>query len=287
MSVCFVDTYMGGCFLVFGTALAAVVGLIVARRFTDLKTLTECHEVGNALLTVVGTMYAVLLGLVVVDSIAKFQKAGVIVEQEANTLADVFLLSERFPEPKRLEVQRLCKEYADDVVNREWKEMARGSISHTARSTVIALTWAVCNFEPVTENQKSIYPVAVTQACQLWDNRRARINMSLSTVPAPEWVVLIVGGLVTISFTYFFGLENLRVQIAMTSMVAVLIALNVLLVVMFGNPFSGEVMVHPDALRVDQAIFDNRLSGISGPLSMVRHPVVLLAVRRSRSLVLR
>jgi hypothetical protein len=67
--------------------------------------------------------------------------------------------------------------------------------------------------------------------------------------------VIILGGIVTVGLTYVFVFDDLRIQIAPTAMVALLIALNIFLVVMFGYPFSGDLKVSPENLRVALAVF--------------------------------
>jgi len=53
-----------------------------------------------------------------------------------------------------------------------------------------------------------------------------------------------------VGLTYFRVLDDLRIQVALTAMVAVLIALNIFLILMFGYPFSGDLHVSPDSFRV-------------------------------------
>src|SRR5437764_685782 len=89
---------------------------------------------------------------------------------------------------------------------------------------------------------------------ELWNNRRTRTVTAAQGVPALEWVVLIIGGAVTISFTYFFKLEHLKIQMVMTAMVAMIIALSLYLVLMFGYPYSGELKVDNAGFRVTHAI---------------------------------
>jgi hypothetical protein len=254
-----VDSYIIGTILILGISLLSVLGLLVVRKYFDLEKLKSCHEVGGYLLSVVGTMYAVLLGLIVVDAMTKFQTASEVVEQEANSLADVFLLANSFPEEKCHKVRVICNDYVKEILTDEWPAMANGKISKSARKAIVELMKEVMTFEPVTENQKAIYPIAVQEACQVWDYRRARTNMAQHGIPVVEWVVLIIGAIVTIVFTYFFGLSDARAQMAMTAMVSLLISLNMYLVILFGAPFSGDLQVSPDAFRVDKLIFDNQL----------------------------
>lgn len=253
------DSYVAGSILIFSVSLLSVLGLLVVRKYFDLDKLRSCHEVGGYLLSVVGTMYAVLLGLIVVDAMTKFQAAREIVEQEANSLADVFLLADSLPPEKCRKIRVVCNDYVKEILTEEWPAMADGKISKTARKAIVELMKEVMSFEPVTENQKAIYPLAVQEACQVWDYRRARTNMAQHGIPAVEWIVLIIGAVVTIVFTYFFGLTDAKAQMAMTGMVSLLISLNMYLVILFGSPFSGDLQVSPDSFRVDKLIFDNQL----------------------------
>jgi len=254
-----IDNYPIGAALITIVTLLSVIGLLFVRKQFHLDELRKSHEVGGYLLSVVGTMYAVLLGLVVVDSMTKFQQARSIVESEANSLADVFMLADKLPPPKAKAVHELCNFYCSELLSKEWPAMAKGKISMDARKAAIKLIKEVSDFEPVTENQKAIYPILLQETCQVWDNRRARTNISQYGVPNVEWAVLIIGGIVTVVFTYFFGLENARAQIAMTAMVSLLISLNLYLVVLFGAPFSGDLAVGVDAFKVDKQIFENQL----------------------------
>jgi hypothetical protein len=254
-----VASYLNLILLIVGCTALAVLGLLITRRKYDVASLSNLHEVGGYLFSVIGTLYAVLLGLVVVDAMSKFDHARSITEQEANSLADIFLLAEQLPTEKRLGVQHLCLEYVDEVINNEWKAMDEGKVSLTARRKAIDLMRTASSFEPVTENHKAVFPVILTECCALWDNRRARSNLVNYGLPAMEWLVLSLGAAVTVVFTYFFGVKSLKAQIVMTAMVAFLISLNIVLVIQYGYPFSGDVKVHPDAFRIDRQIFEQYL----------------------------
>jgi Na+/proline symporter len=62
------------------------------------------------------------------------------------------------------------------------------------------------------------------------------------------WLVLLGGAVVTISFTFFFGMESLIAQTVMTGLLALLIFSELLVVIAIDRPFTGAVKVHPTAL---------------------------------------
>ncbi len=253
------DSYLSAITIFTLGVLLSVVGLILVRQKVPVDSLMENHEVGGYMLSVVGTMYAVLLGLVVVDAMSRFQEARTIVEQEANSLADVFVMARRFPEEKKKKIESLCLNYVTEVVQVEWPMMGDFQKSSKARKMCFDLMHEVIDFEPVSESQKAVYPIAVQEVCNLWENRRARTNISDNGMPVEEWVVLILGASVCSVFSYFFGLRNLKAQMIMTGLSSSLIALNLFLVLMFGYPFTGDMKIKPDALYVDKLIFERML----------------------------
>jgi hypothetical protein len=253
------DTYFSGFFLVVGSSGLAVIGLLLVRRCLDSRTLIACHEVGGYLLSVVGTLYAVLLGLIVVEAMGRFQAARQTTDQEANALADIVLFSHGLPSSKRAEILRRSATYAELVLDKEWKAMDDGGFSPEARRAAVDLVRTVSDFEPTTEREKATFAVELQAAGELWNNRRVRIATSTHGIPALEWVVLIAGAIVTIIFTYFFMIERLAIQIAMTALVSMIISLNIYLVMMFGYPFSGDLTVGADSFRLAQTIMEDRV----------------------------
>jgi hypothetical protein len=89
---------------------------------------------------------------------------------------------------------------------------------------------------------------------EFWNSRRTRTITAGHGVPPLEWLVLIVGGAITVSFTYFFKLDHLMIQVCMTAMVAIMIALCLYLVLMFGYPYSGDLKIDPAGFQVTRAI---------------------------------
>ena len=78
------------------------------------------------------------------------------------------------------------------------------------------------------------------------EGRSGRLNFSDYSMPEIEWLSLLVGGVVTIGFTFLFAVKSDRIQSIMTGLVALMVSLNLYLVFMFDQPFSGEIKVTPD-----------------------------------------
>src|SRR5262249_16950767 len=107
--------------------------------------------------------------------------------------------------------------------------------------------------------ENNLQQALFAQLDELNDARHTRMMVAEPEFDAIIWAVLIAGGCVLVVFTYFFGVENLAVQIVMTVMVTLTLALNLCLVIMFGYPYSGDVRVSPAPFVTDVATFEREM----------------------------
>ena len=254
------DMVYTGCWngiAIVASAVIVAIGVVAAtRRLFAAADLRDGHESTGTLLAIVGTLYAVLLGLVVVDAMARFDKAAESARMESNCLADIFLLSDQLPEPFRGRIHEICRTYARLVVDVEWQKMERAQMSVEARATAVALTRSLDGFEPATESQKIVYPAILEQVRELWDHRRDRAANAEYGIPTIEWVVLVVGAIVTIFLAGLFHVGSRRLHFVVTAMTGLVIGLNLYLVCLFGYPFAGELSVSNRPFKIDIAIFE-------------------------------
>jgi hypothetical protein len=90
-----------GIAIIGGAILVALAVVALARRLFPHEALRQGHDATGNLLAVVGTLYAVLLGLIVVDAMANFERAMEVVQLESNCLADVYPRANRRPAPSK------------------------------------------------------------------------------------------------------------------------------------------------------------------------------------------
>jgi hypothetical protein len=70
------------------------------------------------------------------------------------------------------------------------------------------------------------------------------------SLPTVLWVVLIVGGIVTVGFAYLFGMENSWAHALMVGSLAGVIALVLFTIAAMDHPFSGGARVGPEAFEL-------------------------------------
>jgi hypothetical protein len=85
---------------------------------------------------------------------------------------------------------------------------------------------------------------------ELADARRARMVEAEEGVPAVLWAVLVFGGVITVGFTYLFGLENTWSHRLMVAAVAGLIGLVLFTIGTLEYPFYGGTRIGPEAFEL-------------------------------------
>jgi len=241
----------------------AVGGLIFVERSVPTSLRRQHNDVAGFIYAVLGVVYAVLLGLMVVAVWEQWNAATDTADREASELAEVFWVADRMPESEGHRIQELVRSYARVVVNEEWPLMRQGESSPKAWELLDEIRSAVQNSQPSTPAQQVLYEEGLERVHELADARRARLLEADQGLPSILWIVLIVGGIVVIGFTYLFGLESTVIHLLMVAALVLIIALVLFTVAELDFPFSGGVRIGPEAMEKVLGRFEtSRLSDL-------------------------
>jgi Protein of unknown function (DUF4239) len=229
--------------------LVAVVGLLLVQRLVPPDRREAHNDVAGFIYAVLGVAYAVLLAFVVIAVWEEYKTAQTNVESEANELAGVYFLASQLPEPQRTRLQDLARTYARVAVEEEWPMMERGQTSPRADSLLGQLRLELLQFDPRTRGEQVLYERGLTDLHNAIDARRSRLLEVREGIPNLLWVVLVVGGVITVSFTYLFGLKSNLAHALMVAALTLLICGVLFTIAEFNNSFSGPVAIQPDAFR--------------------------------------
>jgi hypothetical protein len=229
--------------------LAAVVGLVLVQRLVPPALREEHNDVAGFIYAVVGVAYAVLLAFVVIAVWQDYEAARHTVESEANELAGIYFLADRFSEPDRVRVQDLARSYARAVAEEEWPLMERGEMSPRASSLLSELRSRLLVLDPRTNAEQVLYDRALTQVHEVANARRLRVLEVQQGIPDILWVVLVGGGVITVCFTYLFGLKNNWAHVLMVAALTLVITSILFTIGSFDYPFTGGTRLQPTAFE--------------------------------------
>jgi uncharacterized membrane protein len=230
--------------------LASVAGLVLVQHLVSTELRKQHNDVAGFIYAVIGIAYAVLMGLVVVASWEQFQTARNTTEREASELAELFWLGHRLPQTEGHRLQELTRSYARVVVDEEWPLMAQGESSTRAWGLIDEIRLTVQNQDPDTEAEQVLYDQGLERVHDLADARRDRLVEAREGIPTILWVVLVVGAIVTIGFTYLFGLDDNTTHTLMVAALALVIGLVLFTIGSLEYPFGGDGRLGPEAFEL-------------------------------------
>jgi hypothetical protein len=227
----------------------AVGGLILVQRLVPASVRGQHNDVTGFIYAVLGVVYAVLLGLMVVAVWEEWNSAAETADEEASSLAEIFWLADRMPDSEGRHIQELARSYARVVVNEEWPLMEQEKSSPEAWDLLDEIRGRLQNFDPSTPAQRVLYEQGFERMNDLADARRDRLLEAEQGLPAILWVVLIAGGIIVVGFTYLFGLGSTLIHLLMVAALALIISLVLFTVAALDFPFKGDITVGPDAME--------------------------------------
>jgi len=230
-----------------GICLLSLGGLMLVQRLVPVDSRRPHNDVAGFIYAALGVIYAVVLALVVIAVWGEYDAASETVEQEANSVAEIFWLGHRLPEPEGSHLQELARSYAQEVVNKEWPLMEQGRSPLMTSQEGTPAGWTLIDdiranlqeFQPRTKAEEQLYAEGLDQVQRLADARRMRLVAAEEGIPGVLWSVLIFGGIAAVSFTYLFGLENTWAHRLMVVTLAAVIGLVLFTIGAMEHPFSG------------------------------------------------
>jgi hypothetical protein len=233
----------------------AVLGHALVQRLMPPGPREENNDVAGSIYSVLGTAYAVLLAFVAIVVWENYETAESTVESEANELAGIYFLANRFSDSERAQVHELARSYARVVVKEEWPLMEQGKTSSRASSLLSELRSSLQHLDTRTDTELVLYDQGLTRFHDLANARRLRLVAATEGLPGILWVILLGGGVITVCFTYLFGLKSNWAHALMIAALTLVICGILLTISLLEYPFAGEVKVQPGAFEEVLRIF--------------------------------
>jgi hypothetical protein len=227
----------------------AMMGPFLVRLRIRLAHLRGNNEVAGFKFAVIGVLYAVLLAFVVIISWERFYDAEKALAREAGAAATIYRLCPGLDESSCVAVHENLAAYLRSVLADDWPAMVRGRSSAVTTRVLSDLYQVVVRFRPADRHDSNLQKDLLAQLDELTRARRERLVMAEGTVPDVIWFVIFLGATLTISFTFFFGTENLIAQSLMTGILAAIIFSAVLVVVALDRPYTGAIVVSKGGIR--------------------------------------
>ena len=105
-------------------------------------------------------------------------------------------------------------------------------------------------FEPTTEGQKLLHGETLRAYSHMIEARRLRLDAVHTALPGVLWFVIIMGALVSLSSTFFFQVEDARLQAIQVVVLAVFVGLIIFIIFALDRPFRGDLGLEPEPYQL-------------------------------------
>jgi hypothetical protein len=231
--------------LIIGGLPVLVAGLqaLIRRRFPALRG-GHHNDVAGFLLAVIGVVYAVVIGFMLIDLHENYDAAEEAERSEALTLMAVAETSRVLGAQSQRQITGHVLAYERAVIA-SWPPGSKGS--ETPARALERLLAEIEGLRPASESQEAF----------VWEATRELMDVSVAHhelhLEAREgflepamWLALLISSVATLAFCLLFGLENAPLHYLMVAGAAIVVAVNLFLIVQFNYPFKGELSVRPD-----------------------------------------
>lgn len=225
---------------------SALVGLLRGSRIGTLMQGTG--DVEGIYITVIGALYAIFIAFMIFVVWTRFDAAENSVDQEADTLVNLYRLAEELPQPLQSEMRQAVVDYAHSMIRDEWPAMAEERSSAKSQA-VVERMWDVVHRMDEAAADDVIRDHVLTTISELTELRRYRLLQSQTNLPGILYAALFFGGTLTIVLAALFSVEQFWSHVLKAAVLAALTSFMLLVVWVLDHPFQGDVYVQPTAFE--------------------------------------
>jgi hypothetical protein len=230
----------------------ALGGLAIFSRhiLPRLKLGPEESVFTSAMMQAVMVFYGLAVALIAVSVWQTHTDAAATISGEATTLGVLYREVGGYPEPLRSQLREDLREYVEYVIREAWPLQRHGQVPSGGVEKVNDFEARLVTFEPVTEGQKLLHGETLRTYSQMIEARRLRLDAVLTGLPGALWFVIVIGALISLGSTFFFQVEDARLQRIQVVLLALFIWMIIFIIFALDRPFRGDLGLQPDAYQL-------------------------------------
>jgi Protein of unknown function (DUF4239) len=245
-----------GLAIIGSLCLFALGGLLLVRRrvLPRLRIHDEDAHFSGAMVHSVMVFYGLALALIAVNVFETYADVSKVVSQEATALAALYRDASGYPEPIRSQLQKELRDYVDYVIHEAWPLQQRGEVPSGGVERINRFEEMLISFEPATDSKKLLHAETLRAYNNMIQARRLRLDAVGTGLPSVMWIVILFGAVISLSATFFFKVEDFRLQGILVTLLAAFIGLVIFMTFALDRPFRGDLGVGSEPY---QLIYDH------------------------------
>lgn len=202
-------------------------------------------EVGGIMFATISLIYSLLLAFAIVAVWEDYEEINKKVIEEAAKLSEVRETASKLPEPMYQNIKANLLNYVQTEIKNEWYQLGHkpGHNPYMHR-----LRTYLRHSDNLTAKQATVAAAIYDELTDIVTIRNVRAVNTRSHVPTLVWVILIVGSLSVMGFSFLFTMEPEWMNKLLSGVLTCLIAMCIFLMFMLDHPLCGSSAVSPTPL---------------------------------------
>lgn len=235
--------------LIVGTITAfSIGGIFIMRPF--VSKWWSGHDNNDQIafyLSAVGVFYGITLGLLAAGVWQNFEDSEEKVTTEASAIAALYRDVRTFPSPKSDSLKEKLASYTYHVIHDAWDLHRKGITKTKGTAMLTDFQDELYAFEPQSNREMGIFQEALRQFNKTTELRRQRLSSVNNGMPFIVWLLILLGGSITLIICWLFNIPSLKLHVIMNGLIGLAIGTLIYLIVMLDYPFRGYLSVTPEA----------------------------------------
>jgi hypothetical protein len=233
-----------------GFLIVALAGLFISAKIIKID-IEKNGELIVAMLTILGTLVSVLLGLLVSSADEQYRALEESVNNEATCINEVFRLSCGVPPATARILQDGCIDYCDKVIKEEWPAMSRGEMSMAVNEVFTELSDTIVRFHPSNDGEAAVQGSLLSGISEVGHNRGTRIVASRGTWTVRLLPLIMTCAIVVLACSYLYVAKgSMLLHSVLVGLVAITLGTNVGVIFLMTRPFASEWAIQPESFEL-------------------------------------
>jgi hypothetical protein len=194
--------------------------------------------------------YGLAVALIGVSVWQTYSVVSRIVTGEATSLASLYRDVSGYPEPIRSRLQASLRDYVQDVIQVAWPMQREGKVPTNGVDLLNKFQDILIRFEPTTEGQKLLHGETLRAYNDMISARRLRLDAVHAGLPGVLWGVVIGGAFISMTSSFFFKVEDLRLQMIQGVLLASFMGMVIFMIFALDRPFRGDLALTPEPYQL-------------------------------------
>lgn len=251
------------------TITPAILGFFIVHRQVPFEIRRNHNDVAGFVFSAVGVMFGVLLAFVVVVVWEQYDVTRSNTQHESSAAISLNHAMGAYHDTGHApDLRPTLFRYLQTIIDQELPALAHLHQPPPTNQALEAMWRGVSALTPTTTRQQVLYTELITRLNELERLRVRRLDDARDELPHVMWLALITGAVLTISFSFFLGTENVTAHGVMIAVLAALVAVVFYVIVELDHPFAGGVRVSSTGFHsvLDMMVGEQKIDEHSPPL---------------------